>query len=77
MCTVSKGLKWLKKKKRINSCLQENLSQNEIMNSMHFRQGYVESYRQAMNSHTAKETSTEKMYKQHIIHKNKNIFACS
>lgn len=74
-------IKMVKKKKKkdkgTNSCLQENLSQNEVMNSMHFRQGYVESYRRAINIDTAKETSTEKMYKQRIIRKNKNRFACS
>lgn len=39
-----------------------------VRNGRHFSQGYVESYIWAMNADAAKETSTEKMYKQHITH---------
>lgn len=56
-----------KKDKRTNSCLQENCSQNGggvgFMNSRYFWQGYVESYRWAINVDTAKETSTKKCTK--------------
>lgn len=70
-----------KEDNRTNSRLQKKIKSKWgifcIMNSRHFRKSYVESYGWAMNADTAKWTSTEKMYKQHVIHRNNNIFASS